>query len=82
MVEEMADTVIATETEVTVADQGKKTHGRDSTRATATKRILASCGGIKLQQDTIWFVLWWVSRVFSLSSLHTRGKRFFMLFTR
>jgi len=75
----MEDTVIetvatvATETEDTVDDHERRTREKDSTRATVTKRILASCGGIKVQQDTFRFVLWWVSRVFSLSSLLHQG---------
>jgi len=41
------DTVIETEMEDTAADHGKKTHEKDSTRATVTKRILASCEDIR-----------------------------------
>ena len=69
----MEATVIETEMEDMVDDHEKKTHEKDSTRETATKRILASCGDIRVQQGTSRFVLWWVSRVFSLSSLHHQG---------
>lgn len=49
----MGDTVIetvetvATETEDTVDDHERMTREKDSTRATVTKRILASCGDIR-----------------------------------
>jgi hypothetical protein len=43
----MADTVIETEMEDTVADHEKKTHEKDSTRATVTKRILVNCEDIR-----------------------------------
>jgi len=69
----MEATVTETEMEDMVDDHEKMTHEKDSMRGTVTKRILASCGGIKVQQDTFRFVLWWVSRVFSLSSLHHQG---------
>jgi hypothetical protein len=46
----MADTVIETEMEDMVADHEKKTHEKDSTRATVTKRILANCEDIRFSR--------------------------------
>ncbi len=63
----------ATETETaTAADHPSRNLERGHTRATATQRILASCGGTRCTR-TSWFVLWWVSRLFSISSLHQQG---------
>jgi hypothetical protein len=65
--------VIVTETGIvdTGVDQGKKSHESEDMRAMVTKRILASCEDTR--QDIIWFVLWWVFRVFCLSSLYHQG---------
>ncbi len=63
--------VTETETEM-AADHLSKNLERGHTRATVTQRIPASCGDIKCTR-TSWFVLWWVSRLFSISSLHKQG---------
>ena len=71
----MAD--IATEMEAEmgdmVDDQEKTTHGREAMKAMGSRTILASSEDTREQQDGIRFVLWWVSRVFRLSSLYQQG---------
>ena len=71
----MAD--IATEMEAETADmeddQEKTTRGREATKAMGTTTILANSEDTREQQDGTRFVLWWVSRVFRLSSLYQLG---------
>jgi hypothetical protein len=71
MDETAVDIAIETEMVDTMVDQEKKSHESEDTKETATKRILASCEDTR--QDIIWFVLWWVFRVFCLPSLHHQG---------
>ena len=71
----MADIATEMEGEMVdmVDDQEKTTHGREAMKAMGTTTTLASSEDTREQQDGIWFVLWWVSRVFRLSSLYQQG---------
>lgn len=75
-----ADIVTETEMEDMEAAHGMTTHERDSTRATATKRILANCDDTRVRRGIIRFVLRWVFRSLVFLPFITRGKRFSMQF--
>jgi hypothetical protein len=81
----VAETVAVTATETEMegmeeAAHGMTTHERGSTKAMATKRILANCGDTRVQRGIIRFVLRWVSRYSVFLPFINRGKRFSMQF--
>jgi hypothetical protein len=79
----MGDTVIETEEieetemEDTVDDLEKMTHGKDSTRATVTKRILASCGDTRCSRTVFGLSCGGFLEYSVFPPFITRGKRFF-----
>jgi hypothetical protein len=77
----MGDTVIETETEDMVDGHEKMTHGKDSTRAAATKRILASCGDIRCSRTLFGLSCGGFLEYSVFLPFITRGKRFSMLFS-
>jgi len=73
----MGDIVIETEMEDTVADHGKKTHEKDSTRATVTKRILANCVDIRSSRTLFGLSCGGFLEYQSFIPSSPRGKRYF-----
>ena len=72
--------MIETEMEDTVADHGRKTHGKDSTRATDTKRILASCVDTRRSRTLFGLSCGGFLEYSVFLPFITRGKRFFDVF--
>lgn len=73
----MGDTVIETETEDMVDGHEKMTHEKDSTRAAATKRILASCGDIRCSRTLFGLSCGGFLEYSVFLPFITRGKPFF-----
>jgi hypothetical protein len=71
----------ATETEDTVDDHERRTREKDSTRATVTKRILASCGDIRCSRTLFGLSCGGFLEYSVFLPFITRGKRFSMLFS-
>ncbi len=69
--------MIETEMEDTVADHGKKTHEKDSTKATDTKRILVSCEDIRCSGTSFGLSCGGFPEYSVFLPFITRGKRFF-----
>jgi len=69
--------VIETEMEDTVADHGKKTHEKDSTKATVTKRILANCVDIRSSRTLFGLSCGGFLEYPSFIPSSPRGKRYF-----
>jgi hypothetical protein len=69
--------MVATENEIAmevmVDGHGKRTHESEPTKAMGTRRIPENYEDTRVQRGITWFVLRWVSRVFSLFSLHHQG---------
>jgi hypothetical protein len=79
----MGDIVIETEEtemEVTVDDHEKMTHGKDSTRATVTKKILASCGDTRCSRTLFGSSCGGFLEYSVFLPFNTRGKRFDAIF--
>ncbi len=74
--------MIETEKEDTVADRGKKNHEKDSTKATGTKRILASCEDIRCSRTSFGLSCGGFLEYSVFLPFITRGKRFFDISTK